>query len=138
MIEALLVLTIFLCISAFFPLLFQSIYKADQMIDPQKAAEWEIFIVQLRKELHQSSAWNAGGEKLLYEYAGETVMIEKYDQFIRRRVAGKGHEIMLQHTKTVHFSWQGKVLVVKMEFLNGERKEAKFSPLYGRTGDENE
>ncbi|MBM7650463.1 competence protein ComGF [Bacillus ectoiniformans] len=129
LLEALLVLLIFLSVAALFPMLFREIDQVNQQLQPERKAEWELFVVQLRRELGFSTDWSATEGKLTFSHETENVMIEKYQQHLRRRVNGTGHELILLNIQSVRFFWEGKVLIMQAEFMNGEKEEASFLPM---------
>lgn len=129
LLEMLLVLLIFISVAAMFPLFYQTIYQVDKEMRPESRAEWELFIIQLHKELGASHAWDPKQQKLFYEQEGISISVEKYQSSVRRRVNGSGHEVMLQGIKDIQFRWEEGSLVAEAAFLEGEKKRAYFFPL---------
>ncbi|MDQ0213855.1 competence protein ComGF [Oikeobacillus pervagus] len=127
-IESLLVLSIFLGVTSLFPLVYQSFYEAEHHFHPLKKTEWELFLIQLRKELHTSQSWSSHNGRLSYFNGDREIWIEKYQTSLRRRVDRKGHEIILQNVQEIHFSWHNNVLQLEVIFLNGDQEVAKFHP----------
>lgn len=124
--ESLLILLIFIGVAALFPFIYQSISLIDQELGEGRRSEWELFVIQLRKELHLSRSAEPKADKLTYLYGEDSISIEKYKQGVRRRVSGKGHEIMLQEVSSILFRQCGLSVCVQVLFVNGQREEAKL------------
>lgn len=133
LLESLLVFTVFIICSASLPLLYEGARQAFDLGEIEKNAEWELFIIQLRDELHASKNWHLYGGKLQYFSLGENdsiISVSKYEDKIRRQINGQGHEIMLQNVKDAFFSIKGGKLYIHVFFTNGEKEGASISPLY--------
>ncbi|WP_026692908.1 competence type IV pilus minor pilin ComGF [Peribacillus kribbensis] len=84
---------------------FQTKGSVDQM-------EWEIFLQQVKRDVRGSFSQEAGpaGIKLRTKHA--TILIERYQDKIRRRVDGEGHEILLQNIAAFSAAEkQGRILI---------------------------
>lgn len=66
--------------------------------------EWEVFILELKKETKKAENINVLNNKLLLYVDGRVVTYEKYESSIRRRVDSTGHEVALQGVKNVAFT----------------------------------
>lgn len=66
--------------------------------------EWEVFILELKKETKKAEDINVSNNKLLLYVDGRVVTYEKYENSIRRRVDSTGHEVALQGVKNVDFT----------------------------------
>lgn len=65
-----------------------------------KPFEWELFTVQLHRELKDATDIQVKNEQLLFKNKlGEIVTVQQYKNLIRRQVNGKGHEIYLFRVK---------------------------------------
>lgn len=141
MIETLLAFTVFLGVASLFPLFYQSLYEFDRTIQQGNKEEWDLFHIQLRRELQSSSQWKPDESRLTFSNAEGTVLIEKYQTVLRRRVNQTGHEVMLQNVDNARFYWKEGCLRLDVQFTDGERREARFFPLSAlavKKGEEND
>lgn len=132
-IETLLAFTVFLGIASLFPLFYQSLYEFDQTLQQGNKDEWDLFLIQLRRELQSSSLWKPDESRLTFSNAEGTVMIEKYQSVLRRRVNQTGHEVMLQNVASAHFYWKEGCLQLDVQFKDGDSRKARFFPLSALT-----
>ncbi|OAS85119.1 hypothetical protein A6K24_06300 [Metabacillus litoralis] len=66
--------------------------------------EWELFVIQLHKDLKEASNITANKSEITFKNKlGESVRISQYKNLIRRQVDGTGHEIFLLKVKSVEF-----------------------------------
>ncbi|GLY09945.1 competence type IV pilus minor pilin ComGF [Pseudobacillus badius] len=133
MVESLLVLMIFISIAALFPLVYGALYRTEEQLDPERRAEWELFILQLRKEMHLSHSLQITEERIIFVQGADLVSIEKYQEGVRRRVGGRGHEIILQEVVSIRFYSCGSLLCAEAAFENGEKEEAQLHLYRGET-----
>ncbi len=69
-----------------------------------KPFEWELFVIQLHKEIKESSDVVVNETNITFKNKhGQQISINKYKNLIRRQVGGLGHEIMLLKVKTATF-----------------------------------
>lgn len=69
-----------------------------------KPYEWELFVIQLHKELKEANNLVVDKtEVTLLNKQGQLISINHYQNLIRRQVVGKGHEIFLLKVKSVTF-----------------------------------
>ncbi|WP_157796237.1 competence type IV pilus minor pilin ComGF [Bacillus xiapuensis] len=126
MVEALLVLMVFISVAALFPMLYGAVGRVDEQLQPGRKAEWELFVLELRKELSRSHSWLPDEDKLSFMDNGRLISIEKYGEGVRRRVNGKGHEMVLLEIQAIRFYWDDSTMCVAALFHNGEREEAQI------------
>lgn len=70
-----------------------------------KPFEWELFIIQLHRELKEANNISAHKSEVTFtNKQGQLVSINHYQNVIRRQVIGKGHEVYLLKVKKVDFS----------------------------------
>ncbi|WP_197090970.1 competence type IV pilus minor pilin ComGF [Bacillus sp. FJAT-27231] len=124
MVESLFVLMIFISMAALFPLIYGTVYRVEEQLDPERRTEWELFVLQLRKELYMSHSLKITDEQITFIQEGEVVSIEKYKEGIRRRVGGRGHEMILQEVSSVQFYPCDSSLCTRAVFKNGEKERA--------------
>ncbi|MFK2824351.1 competence type IV pilus minor pilin ComGF [Bacillus sp. B190/17] len=133
MIESLLVLFIFIGIAALFPLAYGAVYRTEEKLDPERKAEWELFVLQLRKELYLSRTLSIAEDELTIVHDSDTITLQIFNEGIRRRVNGKGHEMILQEVSFFQFYPCSSSLCVEAAFKNGEKEQAKFHIFNGGT-----
>lgn len=126
MIESLFVLIIFISIAALFPLIYGVVYRTGGQLEPERRAEWELFVLQLRKEINVSHSLHITEQKLTFIHGEDVISIEKYNEGVRRRVSGRGHEMILQQASSIQFYPCGSLLCAEAIFTNGEREKAQF------------
>ncbi|WP_235714597.1 competence type IV pilus minor pilin ComGF [Neobacillus dielmonensis] len=66
--------------------------------------EWEVFCSQFKKEIRMSNKAEVVSNRLILTKATETVIYEKYESNLRRRVNSTGHEIVLQNVSSYTFT----------------------------------
>jgi competence protein ComGF len=133
LIESLIVLMVFSACAASMPLLYEGADRIIKAAKAEKNIEWELFIIQLRNEMHMSSNWHLSETKLTYSTTGSNdviVSISQYRDKIRRQVQGQGHEVLLQNVKTASFSSKGGKVYIHVTFSNGEQEGASMYPFY--------
>jgi len=70
-----------------------------------KPFEWELFTVQLHRELKDATDIQVKDEQLSFKNKlGEIVTVQQYKNLIRRQVNGKGHEIYLFRVKDIELN----------------------------------
>lgn len=130
LIECILSLLILSTILCFFPLLIKAYERIDHAISTEKDFEWNLFLMELRKELRTSNGWEVTKNGLYLKSGQEIVVYEKYNNLIRRRVDGKGHEVVLQKIKQINFSSNKNEIILHVQFTNNHTREAHlFFPL---------
>lgn len=73
-----------------------------------KPFEWELFVIQLHREIKESSNLIVNEENISYlNKHGQNISVNKYKNVIRRQVEGLGHEIMLIKVKDVTIQQKG-------------------------------
>ncbi|MEB6547520.1 ComGF family competence protein [Heyndrickxia sporothermodurans] len=124
LIECIFSLLILSTILAFFPLLIKAYERIDHAYSTEKDFEWNLFLMELRKELRTSNGWVVTGNSLYLNRGQEVVVYEKYNQSIRRRVDGKGHEVVLQKVKQINFNSNKNEIILHVQFVNNHSREA--------------
>ncbi|MEK4028823.1 competence type IV pilus minor pilin ComGF [Pseudobacillus sp. FSL P4-0506] len=125
-VESLFVLLIFISIAALFPLIYGAVYQTEEQLKPERRAEWELFVLQLRKEINVSHSLQISAQKLTFIQGTDVISIEKYNDGVRRRVGGRGHEMILQQASSIQFYPCGSLLCAEAGFKNGEKEKAQF------------
>ncbi|MFJ7637186.1 competence type IV pilus minor pilin ComGF [Peribacillus sp. NPDC097224] len=128
MIEMLFSLMILLTLSLFilqFFSIIQSQIGTKNRIHPK---EWELFTLQMQQEVRSSKSQDVVGNKL-YLLSGEDLsLIEQYNDKLRRRVNGEGHEVILQNISNVKVEKDGNVIVLNITDKAGQTFIRRFHP----------
>ncbi|WP_462412203.1 competence type IV pilus minor pilin ComGF [Neobacillus sp. Marseille-QA0830] len=85
-----------------------------------QAMEWEVFCSQFKKEIRMSSKAEVVSNRLILTKSTETVIYEKYDSNLRRRVNSTGHEIVLQNVASYSFSLTKNAVKLTVNDLRGK------------------
>lgn len=102
------------------------IYALSAIQHTQSAAEelsTQHFLYFLRDEVLQASEVSAINDKLELVIDDKTILVEKYNQVIRRRVDRQGNEILLRYVKNIKFSPRSFGILVEIEMLEGAQIE---------------
>lgn len=85
------------------------------------------FFTYVRHDIKGDVQLSAADDKLfVYLPTGETAVLEKYQDLIRRRVDGKGHEIYIRNVEGFIVEADETGVHLKIMMLNGEQYEKKF------------
>ncbi|MGD6853594.1 competence type IV pilus minor pilin ComGF [Bacillus infantis] len=120
--------SIFIIIASLLPLSLRYLADGEASEMRLQRMEWEIFSAQLKKEVHMSVDIEVNEGRLTLAGSGESVSFEKYGSNLRRRVNGKGHEVVLQNIHAASFSFQGKSLLVEAQSRRGENFHTVIVP----------
>lgn len=129
LIETLLTFALFLMMASLFPLMIQAIPKIT--ITDAHFMEIDLFFNQLAMEIRQSKEVSINGSTLLLSQTnGDIVTIEKYQDKIRRRVFGAGHEVYLNNIKAVTYEKENHGVKVTIENHDGNVYQRRISQVY--------
>ncbi len=85
-------------------IVFHFLVSHSQHPDDLKPYEWELFVIQLHREIKESSTITVNETNISFiNKQGQNVSINKFNNLIRRQIEGKGHEIMLLNVISVTF-----------------------------------
>ncbi|RDI41165.1 competence type IV pilus minor pilin ComGF [Falsibacillus pallidus] len=126
LVESLMVLLVFTIICSFLPLIF-SAYHSFRSFDPGIDYEWELFMIQLRNEVHQSESVSESEGRIILQTSQGEVLYEKYQNVIRRRVNQLGHEIVLQDIQSSELKLDLNQVVISIQFTDGERRSGSIA-----------
>lgn len=104
LVEMLFAFSVFSMIIFFISPIFQVMLTPINSQKRLDSMEWDVFSSQLKKEIRMSTKVQASPESLILTEDAGTVIIERYEDSLRRRVNYSGHEIVLQHISKVNFS----------------------------------
>ncbi|MFJ7307014.1 competence type IV pilus minor pilin ComGF [Peribacillus frigoritolerans] len=130
MIELLFSLLILMTTSLFVLQLFSIIHTQMRSVDKLHPKEWEVFTMQMKQEVRSSKAQDVMGNKL-YLLSGEQLSsLEQYEDKVRRRVDGKGHEVILQNISEFRVNKDGSVIVINITDKAGTTFSRRFHPFF--------
>ena len=93
--------------------------------------EWNIFIRQLDLEIQTTGDFSVPkNDVLLLKNEDEHITYEIYNNMVRRRVDGTGHEVVLQDIKRFQVSKENEMLTIVVMFVNGDQYEKRISKRY--------
>ncbi|WP_269195207.1 competence type IV pilus minor pilin ComGF [Enterococcus mundtii] len=121
MIECLIALLILNTILLSFGLFIRQSEKLNTFFQKDEQTEWLIFLAQFENELASSQRISIIENRLYYENE-KTFIIEGYQQMIRKRGTAGGHQPMLTGVKRVQFKEEDQVILLHVEFMNGDNK----------------
>ncbi|WP_258831427.1 competence type IV pilus minor pilin ComGF [Peribacillus frigoritolerans] len=130
MIELLFSLLILMTTSLFVLQLFSIIHTQMRSVDKLHPKEWEVFTMQMKQEVRSSKAQDVMGNKL-YLLSGEQLSsLEQYEDKVRRRVNGMGHEVILQNISEFRVNKDGSVIVINITDKAGTTFSRRFHPFF--------
>ncbi|MFP7733117.1 competence type IV pilus minor pilin ComGF [Priestia aryabhattai] len=125
LVEMLVSFTLFLIIVSFLPII---IPLAKQTYNPDfsmNEMEWEIFINQLAMEYREAKEVKIHASTLTLKMENNQIITyERYEDKVRRRVDESGHEVVLQHIKSIMYEQQKERLLIRStDGVNKVREE---------------
>ncbi|MGE7683433.1 competence type IV pilus minor pilin ComGF [Peribacillus simplex] len=130
MIEMLFSLMILMTTSLFVLQLFSIINTQMGSVDKLHPKEWEVFTMQMKQEVRSSKVQDVMGNKL-YLLSGEQLSsFEQYEDKVRRRVNGMGHEVILQNISEFRVEKDGSVIVINITDKAGTTFSRRFHPFF--------
>ena len=127
LIEVMFSLSVLVVIASLMPILFLSLHGANERLEESVAAEWDLFLMQFRKEVEKHDIEKIDQQKLtLKSKEGDTILFSSYGSLLRRQVNGMGHEVYLTSIQSISFSLQGTLLQLEVLFQNGTTKKAQI------------
>lgn len=128
MLEMLFSFSVFCMVASFLPLMFNIVFH-NQSIDGRiQEMEWALFVNQLKKEIQASDFVDVVNGELALINGEEVVTFQKYNALLRRRVNGKGHEVVLQNVKNIRFQKIGKAIHIEVVNNFEHRNEVVIYP----------
>jgi competence protein ComGF len=106
LLEMLIVLSLFLMISSFFPLLFSVLSKWIDQPSSLHPFEWEVATAQIAMDVREAKKIVIlEGMMTLEGFNQDVISYELYENMLRRTVNGTGHEVVLQNIASAEFSY---------------------------------
>jgi len=125
--ESMITLMIAVTILSIIPLVMKGFNHINHSLSTKGSYEWNIFLMQLRKEIRNCSEVNSSGNKLILQVNGEKVLYERYGLLLRRRVNDTGHEVVLQKVMKVEFDVNVNHIALAVQFTNNHQERAEFT-----------
>ncbi|MCA1054807.1 ComGF family competence protein [Rossellomorea aquimaris] len=126
LLDAMLSFLIFSFLSLSIPLIIKGLHTIEKESIPPRYYEWNLFSESLRMEVWGGSGFLFSNEGITFESNGKVITYERYQDSIRRRVDGQGHEVVLQGIDSFEFSEVPKGIMVSVVFKEGESVESEF------------
>lgn len=101
--EMLLSFSLFLILVSFFPLGVNILLGQSLLTKELQEMEWQVFVSQAKKEIRMCDELIITGDGLFMKMNGHLIEYKKWGEYLRRRVDGKGHELILQQVKSAAF-----------------------------------
>ncbi|YCI75397.1 prepilin-type N-terminal cleavage/methylation domain-containing protein [Bacillus sp. R1-10] len=130
MIELLFSLLILMTTSLFVLQLFSIIHTQVRSVDKLHPKEWEVFTMQMKQEVRSSKAQDVMGDKLYLLSGEQLTSLEQYEDKVRRRVNGMGHEVILQNISEFRVNKDGSVIVINITDKAGTTFSRRFHPFF--------
>ncbi|RFU61953.1 competence type IV pilus minor pilin ComGF [Bacillus sp. V59.32b] len=134
LVEMLVSLVIFMIIASFVLNLFTLIQTNTTEKSSLNQKEWEIFINQLKRDVWQSRTMEASHNKLYLTVGEDMVLIEQYQDKVRRRLNETGHEIALQNIRSFQVISDGNSVTVTVEDKQGKPFRSRLRPFISVSG----
>jgi competence protein ComGF len=129
-IEMLFSLMILMTTSFFILQLFSIIHTQLESKDKLHPKEWEIFTMQMQQEVRGAKSQDVIENKLYLLSGDQLSFIEQYEDKLRRRVNGKGHEVILQNISKFKVEKDGNVIVLNITDKTGNTVIRRFHPFF--------
>ncbi|MBK5483940.1 ComGF family competence protein [Peribacillus sp. TH16] len=129
-IEMLFSLMILMTTSIFILQLFSIIHTQLESKDKLHPKEWEIFTMQMQQEVRGAKSQDVIENKLYLLSGDQLSFIEQYEDKLRRRVNGKGHEVILQNISKFKVEKDGKIIVLNITDKAGNTVIRRFHPFF--------
>lgn len=129
MIEMLISLVIFILISIMVLQFYMDVHKIEAKNSFQ-IKEWDMFTMQLQSEMRNSTEQIVGDNKLFLLISDQVATIERYQNMIRQRLDGTGHEVMLQNITNFQVSQNESegAITIQVADEKGHQYIRKFQP----------
>ncbi|PLT35246.1 competence type IV pilus minor pilin ComGF [Bacillus sp. V5-8f] len=128
LIEMLVSLSIFVLVSSFTAGMFTFFKTGIVEKSSINQKEWEVFISQLKQDVWMSTSRQVSGDRLYLMGDGDVILIEQYQDKVRRRLNGTGHELMLQNISRLEVETNGSLITVTIRDKQGKLFTRKLRP----------
>ena len=136
LVEVLVAFSFLLIIISLFPLMIKSIPIIKNSNVDLRPFEIQIFFNQLSMEVREAKEISINGTTLvLVKSDGTQITVEKYQDKVRRRVNGVGHDLFLQRITSISYMSIPGGVQVNVEGSNGKKYTRNLYQLYLLGGD---
>ncbi|WP_053073721.1 competence type IV pilus minor pilin ComGF [Bacillus sp. LL01] len=130
LLEVLVCFSLILILTAFFPLLIKNLFLLTQKGEGIHPLELEVFIQQATREVRNAKTVSVDGVALvIINEADQRVTYEYYQQKLRRRVNGTGHELLLHNVQSVLFEKTANGAIFKVKGRDHVTHEFRISAI---------
>lgn len=136
MLEMLFSFSVFCMVASFLPLMFNILFQQQSIDGRIQEMEWGLFVNQLKKEIQSSDYVDVVKGELAVINGEDVVTFQKYEALLRRRVNGKGHEVVLQNIRSVNFQRLGRAIHIQVVTHFDQKNEVVIYPFVPRDGEE--
>ncbi|MFJ8236984.1 competence type IV pilus minor pilin ComGF [Ureibacillus sp. NPDC094379] len=130
LLEALIHLVIFFMFTFFIGLFYSWTNQLNISIFTKEHLSWEMFTYDFENYFNDISEITINedgkGIEITYMNAENKVQINQSNEVLRKQVEGRGHVPMLVGVKNVEFNLEQGFVEIRVEFLNGLKKERTF------------
>ncbi|MDC3415511.1 ComGF family competence protein [Aquibacillus salsiterrae] len=124
LISLLLVFSILFITLPMIPIIYTSFIPSDY--SEQLSVQQYFHFIQ--SEIYRSKSFSISGNQLVFnQLTGEQVIIEQYNDVVRRQVSGKGHEILIRDIKTNRYTTIQYGFKLSVTTVEGNTYEKTFS-----------
>lgn len=88
--------------------------------------EWDLFVIQFQEEIAPLMLESHTDQSVTFIRGNTKVVFSKYGSVLRKTVNGTGYEIHLTAIDHLTFSRDGKMVMMGVQFKNGETKKSIF------------
>ncbi|MCM3571856.1 ComGF family competence protein [Mesobacillus subterraneus] len=134
MAEMLLSVMLFLMIASMLPLGMKIILDHRVAETLERKMEWEVFSSQVKREIRSAQQMTVQSDKLFMKIDEQTIVYEKYNSSMRRRVNFQGHEILVQNLSSFSFGKIADGVEIKARDLKGRDYQVRVHQFYQTGG----
>jgi competence protein ComGF len=120
LVETLFAFSIFTILIFFISPIFHLILNNTDLKERLQIMEWEVFCSQIKKEIRMSDHAEVVAGNLVLTKDNQTIIYEKYNNVLRRRVNNTGHETLLQNVSQVEFTLLNNSISVYVKSKSGK------------------
>jgi competence protein ComGF len=130
LLEVLICFSVILILTALFPILIKNLVILTEKKEGIHLFELEVFIQQATREVRTAKKTSVeAGDFVIINQGGQRVTYEFFQQKIRRRVDGTGHELLLHHVKKVDFAERANGAIFILEGSDDATYEFRVSAI---------
>lgn len=124
--EMLLSFSLFCLLVSFVPVLVKIIFHQEPVKERFQQMEWEVFLSQLKKEVHGCDSAIVNNDRLILMKDGDQISFQKVGNQLRRQKNYQGNEIVLQNLQSIDFQITGKKVMIEAVDVYDRVKRAEI------------